>query len=72
MNERNKKKETNSYFIEKERNRIRNKMNKIEQGINDKEKKIQDIEREMEKEEIASDYIKLNELQEEIQKLIKK
>ncbi len=69
LNEKNKKKETNSYFIEKERNRIQNKMNKIEQEINDKEKKIQDIEKEMMKEEIASDYIKLNELQEEIQKI---
>lgn len=69
LNEKNKKKETNSYFIEKERNRIQNKTNKIEQEINDKEKKIQDIEKEMMKEEIASDYIKLNELQEEIQKI---
>ena len=64
-----KKKETNPYFIEKERNRIQNKMNKIEKEINDKEKKIQDIEKEMTKEENASDYIKLNELQEEIQKI---
>ena len=69
LNEKNKKKETNPYFIEKERNRIQNKMNKIEQEINDKEKKIQDIEKEMTGEEIASDYIKLNELQEEIQKI---
>ena len=69
LDEKNKKKETNPYFIEKERNRIQNKINKIEQEINDKEKKIQDIEKEMEKEENASDYIKLNELQEEIQKI---
>ena len=67
--EKNKKKETNPYFIEKERNRIQNKMNKIEKEINDKEKKIEDIEKEMTKEENASDYIKLNELQEEIQKM---
>ena len=66
---KDKKKETNPYFIEKERNRIQNKMNKIEQEINDKDKKIQDIEKEMTGEEIASDYIKLNELQEEIQKI---
>ena len=44
-------------------------MNKIEQEINDKEKKIQDIEKEMLKEDISSDYIKLNELQEKIQKI---
>ena len=66
---KDKKKETNPYFIEKERNRIQNKMNKIEQEINDKEKKIQDIEQEMLKEDISSDYIKLNELQEKIQKI---
>ena len=66
---KDKKKETNPYFIEKERNRIQNKMNKIEQEINDKEKKIQDIEKEMLKEDISSDYIKLNELQEKIQKI---
>ena len=66
---KDKKKETNPYFIEKEKNRIQNKMNKIEQEINDKEKKIQDIEKEMLKEDISSDYIKLNELQKEIQKI---
>ena len=69
FNEKNKKKENNSYFIEKERNRIQNKMNKIEREINEKEKEVQEIEKEMTKEEISSDYIKLNELQEEIQKI---
>ena len=69
FNEKNKKKENNSYFIEKERNRIQNKMNKIEREINEKEKEVQEIEKEMTKEEICSDYIKLNELQEEIQKI---
>ena len=64
-----KKKENNPYFIEKERNRIQNKMNKIEKEIEEKENKIQEIEKEMTKEEICSDYIKLNELQEEIQKI---
>ena len=66
---KDKKKENNPYFIEKERNRIQNKMNKIEKEIEEKENKIQEIEKEMTKEEICSDYIKLNELQEEIQKI---
>lgn len=66
---KDKKKENNPYFIEKERNRIQNKMNKIEREIEEKEKKIQEIQNEMTKEEICSDYIKLNELQEEIQKI---
>ncbi len=68
-NERNKKKETNPYFIEKERNRIQNKICKIEKDIEQKEQEIQDLEKEMTKEEIASDYIKLNELQQKIQKI---
>ena len=69
QNTKDKKKEKNPYFIEKERNRIQNKMNKIEKEIEKKENKIQEIENEMTKEEICSDYIKLNELQEEIQKI---
>ena len=68
-NVQDKKKENNPYFMEKERNRIQNKMNKIEQEINNKEEKIKNIEKEMTKEEIFSDYVKLNELQEEIQKI---
>ena len=68
-NVQDKKKENNPYFMEKERNRIQNKMNKIEQEINNKEEKIKNIEKEMTKEEICSDYVKLNELQEEIQKI---
>ncbi len=67
-NQKDKKKEINPYFLEKERNRIQKKLNKIEQEINHKEKEIQDIEKEMTKEEICSDYIQLNALQEEIQK----
>ena len=65
------KKESNSYFIEKEKNRIQNKINKIEKEIEEKEERIHEIEEEMSKEEICSDYIKLNELQENIQKINK-
>ncbi len=67
-NIKDRKKENNTYFIEKERNRIKNKMKKIEMEIEEKEKEIQEIEKQMLKEEICSDYIKLGELQEEIQK----
>ena len=66
------KKESNSYFIEKEKNRIQNKISKIEKEIEEKEERIHEIEEEMSKEEICSDYIKLNELQENIQKINKK
>ena len=65
------RKESNSYFIEKEKNRIQNKINKIEKEIEEKEERIHEIEEEMSKEEICSDYIKLNELQENIQKINK-
>ncbi len=65
------RKESNSYFIEKEKNRIQNKISKIEKEIEEKEERIHEIEEEMSKEEICSDYIKLNELQENIQKINK-
>lgn len=65
------KKESNSYFIEKEKNRIQNKINKIEKEIEEKEERIHEIEEEMSKEDVCSDYIKLNELQENIQKINK-
>ena len=65
------RKESNSYFIEKEKNRIQNKINKIEKEIEEKEERIHEIEEEMSKEEICSDYIKLNGLQENIQKINK-
>ena len=59
----------NEYYLEKERNRIKNKIKKIESEIEQKENEIKEIEKEMQKEEISSDYLKLNELQELIEKI---
>ena len=61
----------NEYYLEKERNKIKNKIKKIESEIEQKENEIKEIEKEMQKEEISSDYLKLNELQETKQKLNK-
>ena len=44
-------------------------MNKIEQEIENKENKIKELEKEILDENISTDYIKLAQLQEEIQKL---
>ena len=62
----------NQYLINKEINKKKNKLLKIEKEIEEYEKEIKQIEQEMGKEENATDYIKLNELQEEIQKLNEK
>ena len=59
----------NEYYLEKERNRIKNKIKKIESEIEQKENEIKEIEKEMQKEDISSDYLKLNELQELIEKI---
>lgn len=62
----------NQYLLNKEINKKKNKLLKIEKEIEEYEKEIKQIEQEMGKEENATDYIKLNELQEEIQKLNEK
>ena len=59
----------NQYFIDKQNNKLKNKMNKIEQEIENKENKIKELEKEILDENISTDYIKLAQLQEEIQKL---
>ena len=59
----------NEYYLEKAKNRIKNKIKKIESEIEQKENEIKEIEKEMQKEEISSDYLKLNELQELIEKI---
>ena len=61
----------NEYYLEKEKNKIKNKIKKIESEIEQKENEIKEIEKEMQKEDISSDYLKLNELQEAKQKLNK-
>ena len=61
--------DNNQYFIDKQNNKLKNKMNKIEQEIENKENKIKELEKEILDENISTDYIKLAQLQEEIQKL---
>lgn len=65
----NKAKTNNSYFIGKEINRIRNKISKTEKEINQKEEEIKSLEAEMLKDENNTDYVKLKELEENVQKL---
>ena len=62
------KKSNNEYFLNKEKNRIKAKINKIEKEIEQLENKVKELEKNMKEESISTDYIKLNELQEEIQK----
>ena len=69
VNKKEKNKNTNQYFIEKEKKKIKNKINKIEREIEQKEDEIKKIEKEMANDEISSDYLKLNELQNDIQKI---
>ena len=62
------KNSNNEYFLNKEKNRIKAKINKIEKEIEQLENKVKELEENMKEESISTDYIKLNELQEEIQK----
>lgn len=59
----------NQYFINKEKNKIKNKISKLENEINKKEDEIKNTEAEMLKEENSTDYVKLKELQEKVEKL---
>ncbi len=69
-NSENKEKSSkNQYLLNKENTKRKNKMKKLEEEINKKEEEIKLIENEMQKEEISTDYVKLGELQEKIQKL---
>lgn len=60
------KNKNNEYILNKERNKIQNKIKKLENEINANDLEIKRIEAEMQKEGINTDYVKLNELQEEI------
>lgn len=62
-------KSNNTYFINKEINRLKNKASKIEGEIDNNEKKIKEIEDSMLQEENNADYEKLSNLQNEINKL---
>ncbi len=65
-----KKKNTNNQWLKnKEMARRQNKMKKIEAEIEQKEQQIEEIKAEMQKEELATDYMKLKELQDKIKKI---
>ena len=66
LNEKKIKNINNDYFLSKEKNRIKNKITKLEKEISECEEKIKELNKELENPELASDYIKLTELQQEI------
>lgn len=68
----NKKKSTNNqYLLNKERTKRKNKINKLELQIEQKENEIKLLNEEMQKEDICTDYIKLEELQSKINSIEK-
>lgn len=67
--EKEKSSSNNLYLENKEKSKIKNKIKRIENEIDVKEAKIKEIQEEMAKEENCTSYIKLNELQSEVQKL---
>ena len=62
-------KKENSYFINKEKNKMKNKINKLEKEIEEKEQQVEALQKEMLEDEISTDYEKLKELQDKIQEL---
>lgn len=68
-NQIKKKNSNNLYLQNKEKARKQNKAKKLEKEIEGKEEQIALLKLEMQKEEMATDYIKLKELQDKIQEL---
>lgn len=66
-----KKNINNQYLLNKERTKRKNKINKLELQIEQKENKIKLLNEEMQKEDICTDYIKLEELQSKINSIEK-
>lgn len=65
-----KKKSTNNQYVQNKENTKRiNKMNKIEKEIEQKEEKIRELRIQMESENICTDFVKLKEIQDEIEKI---
>lgn len=62
-----KKVATNSYFANKEKNKINNRIKKIEELISQKEAECSELESKMHDNEICADYIKLTEIQDKLQ-----
>ena len=60
------KKKNTDYLENKERNRAKNKIKRIENDIENKEKQIKEIQEKMTSDEICTNYVKLNELQQQI------
>lgn len=71
INDKSEKKGSNAYLQEKEKGKRANKIKKLEAEIEQKEAEIKVIEKEMQKEENCTDYVKLKELQDEIESLQK-
>ena len=69
INSRNSGQKENSYFLNKEKSKTKNKISKIEREIEQIESEKKQIEEQMQDEEICTDYLKLKELQENLQKL---
>lgn len=69
LSEKKIKNTNNEYFLNKERNRIKNKIKKLETEISNCEDKIKLLEQELQNPEISSDYIKLTDLQNNIQNI---
>lgn len=69
INSRNSGQKENSYFLNKEKSKTKNKISKIEREIEQIESEKNQIEEQMQDEEICTDYLKLKELQENLQKL---
>ena len=66
INETEKKKDKSTYFENKEKNRIKNKIKRLENDIEKLEEEIKNIQLEMQKEEFCTNYIKLSEFQKNI------
>ncbi len=66
-----KKPPINSYFANKEKNKINNRIKKLEELISKKEEEVSLLEQDMQKEEICADYIKLTEIQNKMASVMK-
>ena len=69
IKQRQEKSSKNQYLLNKEKTKRKNKMIKLEKEIESLEDEITKLKSEMQKQENATDYIKLNEFQEQINKL---
>ena len=67
-----KEKKTNNQYLEnKERNRVQGKIKRLEKEIEEREAKVERLHEEMSSEEICTSYVKLAELQSQVDELEK-